>query len=533
MLQPVPILVPHLEKLPDFRVPFIVLCVAVAQTIRAQPASTIEWQRCYGGSAHEWPGSIASTPDSGLVMCGWSTSTDGDVSGENHGEGDVWWVKLDSQLEMQYQRLIGGSDNETSTAVIPVADGGYVITGETWSPDGDVTGHHAFVDLLAVYLNSDGDLRWCKALGGSDWDHGFDVVEMENGDLLFCGDTRSDNGDVSGNHGERDGWWVRMDTAGNVVQQACVGGSEDDAFVSVCRTADGGYAFVGRCWSDTGDFAANHGHYDMWVMRTDSDLQPQWHSLRGGTGWDEPFSIEATNDGGFLITGATLSSNGDVSGYHAGWDAWVAKLDGNGALEWQKAMGGSLEDRFVSAVEVPEGGFLVSGFTKSTDGDVTGKHGNSDAWLVYFDGLGNVVWNWCAGGTGADEGETVLEHADGSYYRLASTTSQEGDGDVAGNHGLMDLWLTRLGNSTTGSNDPAPIGFSIIADRTAGIVRLIADARWAGAELTLSDMTGRTLRKERLNGVDQMIPGLDLPNGTYQLTLLRAGERGSLRLVWQ
>ena len=107
-----------------------------------------------------------------------------------------------------------------------------------------------------------------------------------------------------------------------------------------------------------------------------------WQRSLGGSGWDSAESIRQTSDGGYIVAGWTASTDGDVSGNHGGTDAWVVKLDGAGNPVWQRCLGGSWEDDAYSIQQTSDGGFIVAGGTESTDGDVSGNHGDSDVWVV-------------------------------------------------------------------------------------------------------------------------------------------------------
>src|SRR5690606_3481456 len=63
-------------------------------------------------------------------------------------------------------------------------------------------------------------------------------------------------------------------------------------------------------------------------------------------------------------------------------DAWVLKIDSNGEIVWQRTMGGSDGDEVDSVKEISENEYIAVGFTSSNDGDVSGQHGLIDAWIV-------------------------------------------------------------------------------------------------------------------------------------------------------
>ena len=108
----------------------------------------------------------------------------------------------------------------------------------------------------------------------------------------------------------------------------------------------------------------------------------QWQKTLGGTVGDECYSIELTNDGGYIVVSNTNSNDGDVTGNHGGVDSWVVKLNATGDIVWQKTLGGTSDDFAYSIQLTNDGGYIVAGITNSNDGDVTGNHGSGDSWVV-------------------------------------------------------------------------------------------------------------------------------------------------------
>src|SRR5436190_13884999 len=70
----------------------------------------------------------------------------------------------------------------------------------------------------------------------------------------------------------------------------------------------------------------------------------QWQKCLGGTSYDEAHSVQQTADGGYIVAGFTQSNNGDVTSNHGGYDYWVVKLNSNGNVQWQKCLGGTGDD---------------------------------------------------------------------------------------------------------------------------------------------------------------------------------------------
>src|SRR3990172_5322344 len=108
----------------------------------------------------------------------------------------------------------------------------------------------------------------------------------------------------------------------------------------------------------------------------------EWQKSLGGTGNDWGQSIQHTSDGGYVIAGYSNSIDGDVTGNHAQSDFWVVKLTSTGTIAWQKSLGGTGGDYAFSIQQTTDGGYVVAGYANSTDGNVTGNHGDQDYWVV-------------------------------------------------------------------------------------------------------------------------------------------------------
>jgi len=167
-----------------------------------------------------------------------------------------------------------------------------------------------------------------------------------------------------------------------------------------------------------------------------------WQKTQGGTDNDEYRSIQQTTDGGYIAAGNTASYDGDVSGNHGGADYWVVKLDASGNITWQKTLGGSGTDWAYAVQQTTDGGYVALGVSNSTDGDVTGTHGNGDFWLTKLNTSGNLSWQKSFGGTDGDYGYAIRQTADGGLITAGFSNST--DGDVTNNHGNGDFWVVKL-----------------------------------------------------------------------------------------
>jgi hypothetical protein len=93
-----------------------------------------------------------------------------------------------------------------------------------------------------------------------------------------------------------------------------------------------------------------------------------------------------------MVFGFTSSNDGDVTNNHGYYDYWMVKLDSQGNIEWQKTFGGTNQDGYNTITQQVDGahsiqqttdlGYVFAGYSKSNDGDVTVNHGDFDFWVV-------------------------------------------------------------------------------------------------------------------------------------------------------
>ena len=402
------------------------------------------FNKIYGGSMDDRANAFDKTQDDGYIMAGFTFSNDGDISG-NHGLTDAWVIKLDGNGNKVWQKVLGGTGSDQATSIKTTSDGGYIMVGTTTSNDGDVSYHaiNSYNDVWVVKLDGNGNIVWQKILGGVNEDFANSIGVTPDGSYILAGSTSSTDGDVKGNHGSGDAWVVKLDAGGNILWQKALGGTHYDQANSITSTPDGGYIMGGWTTSNDGDISGYHGgSNDAWVVKLDGSGNLVWQKTLGGTDYDYAASITPTSDGGYIMTGSTMSNDGDVSGNHGNYDAWIVKLDGYGNKIWQKALGGSDRDLTSSMTITSDGGYLIAGSTGSNDGDVNGNHGDYDAWIFKLDASGNLLWQKTFGGTVAESAYSIIPTSDSEYVMAAHANSN--DGDLISNHGNGDAWIVKF-----------------------------------------------------------------------------------------
>ncbi len=185
-----------------------------------------------------------------------------------------------------------------------------------------------------------------------------------------------------------DFWVVKLNEMGIIQWTKSYGGSSEDIAYSIRETKEGGFIVIGDSESNDGNVTGNHGSSDYWVVKLSEGGAIEWQKSLGTNSLDRPNEVYPTDDGGYVVFGEVSANNGDVTGHHGGYDYWVVKLSASGDIQWQKSLGGSGEDFGQSIYPTSDGGYVLAGGTQSNNGDVLDNDGGQDIWLVKLDSIG-------------------------------------------------------------------------------------------------------------------------------------------------
>jgi uncharacterized repeat protein (TIGR01451 family) len=360
---------------------------------KVSSSNTIEWQRLLGGNRYDTGTAIIQAADGGYLAVGSATSYDGDVLGSHNAplnnKGDAWVLKLSASGIIEWQKCYGGTGYDDIKSIAKTKDGGYILAGTTNSNDGDVSGNQGVGDGWVIKISALGRLEWQKTLGGSNSEGLVSILQTKEGGYIATGYTYSNDGDIRGSHGNSEAWVVKLSNLGALEWQKCFGGTDTDLFNSVILTNDGGYALTGKSHSYDGDVSGNHNSSaDAWVVKIAALGNIQWQKCIGGSDDDNGNTLLQMSDGSYMMAGSTSSDDGDVTPHNFGAnpseDAWVVKLSNQGALLWQRPLGGWHPEKFYAMKPTLDGGYLLAGTTFSDNRDVSGNHGGmaSDGWIV-------------------------------------------------------------------------------------------------------------------------------------------------------
>jgi len=277
----------------------------------------------------------------------------------------------------------------------------------------------SFLLIFTSFLSL--NAQWATVYGGSGNDKAYSVKQTSDGGYIVVGETSS--------FGDEDGdiWVLKLSSIGAIEWQRAYGGSDYDYAMSIKQTSDGGYIVGGSSFS----FGA--GDKDFWILKLSSAGDIEWQRRYGGNEWDHVHSIQQTSDQGYIFAGSTGSFGaGSI-------DFWILKLSSAGDIEWQKTYGGSADDKARSIKQTIDGGYIVSGHTRSfgLEEDDWGGSSDDDIWILKLFQDGEIEWQKTYGGSGDDIAQSIQITMDEGYIVAGWTNSF---GAAYGD----DFWVLKL-----------------------------------------------------------------------------------------
>lgn len=320
------------------------------------------------------------------------------------------------------------------------------------------------ITLLALALSTFAfsqvapQLEWAKAYGGTSAELGSEIIQTTDGGYAFIGYANSNDGQVTGNQGMANVWFVKTDASGTLEWQKTYGGTFSDVGNSLKQTPDGGYIIGASIYSNDGDISENNSEFgmgeDFWLVKISSTGEIEWENNYGGNYAEILRDVQLTADGGYIAAGTTLSKSDDVVGGYGiegnfFQEGWVVKVDAQGEMQWQRPYGGYEGFvEFSSIRQTPEGGYIIGGYAGyGFDGDFPATHeGSVDWWALKIDATGDIEWSKVFGGSTDDYGSKITPTSDGGYIMTGSVYSNNGDIVGGLGNGNTDLWVLKLDN---------------------------------------------------------------------------------------
>ncbi len=322
---------------------------------------------------------------SGFVFSGWNTREDG--SGRMYYNGDTL-LKGDRQVSLYAQ----WAENRYALIVIGIGNG--IVTGS------DSVAHGIPHTMTAL----------------PDAGNNFAVWRVKSGTAIIADSTLpSTTITLKGGDAVVEAVFKPVETFKMVFD-----GRLNQGATCVRQTDDGGYVMVGSI-----DRYPDPGKTDVYLVKTRADGEILWTRMYGGVGDDEGYSVQQTNDGGYVIVGSTTSFGAGKG------DVYLIRTDPDGDTVWTGTYGGAGEDIGYSVVQADDGGFLFAGYASSFD------NGEEDVYIVKVDENGRLIGTGTSGQNHWVKAYSIIRSNDGNYVAVGSAESRYGDGSV-------EVWLIKI-----------------------------------------------------------------------------------------
>ena len=348
---------------------------------------TLLWSKTFGGSNDDQGQKVIATADGGLALVGFSMSADGDASQNAgiqdqwliklDASGNIMWEKSFgfSGSDQAFSVIATADNGLLMVGFLDITASG----GE--GNDFSNTTQHGVGEFWVHKLDSQGTVIWRRYFGGSNNDRAYDVVETPDHGFIIAGAAESNDFDISNPKGSYDFWVIKIDSSGTLVWEKSFGGSEIDIAYAITQTTNGNYIIVGDVRSTDGDVSASLGNADLWVIEINEQGDLLWEKTYGGSGFDTARGVYPAQDGGVFVAGSTRSNDIDVTQSFGQNDFWVIKLSSNGTLLWERTFGGSELDFAYDIIQTSNANVVVVGNSSSSDQQIENK-GATDAWIV-------------------------------------------------------------------------------------------------------------------------------------------------------
>jgi len=199
----------------------------------------------------------------------------------------------------------------------------------------------------------------------------------------------------------------------SVTWEKTIGGESWEKAYSVQQTDDCGYVVAG--YTDSHDV----GNIDAYIVKLDINGNTEWEKTIGGDDTDIAYDIQKTSDGGYVTAGITYSSGSGLGDYY------IIKLNSNGEEEWQKIYGGSERDEARSISQTADNGFIITGLSESYTEDVC------DIWVLSTDENGDFKWSQTYNYFDlTDKSFSIQRTSDGGSVIAGTTEVTSGDFDL-------------------------------------------------------------------------------------------------------
>jgi hypothetical protein len=266
-------------------------------------------------------------------------------SHRNSDDEDIHIMMVDPGGEPLWQKTYGGEKFDRGIRVIASDDGAYLVLAETSSYG---TGKR---DIYLLKISPRGDLLWTKTFGGPGDEQAKDIQISDDGGFIITGITES-YGD-----GSPDVYLLKIDRQANEEWSYAYGGELVEEGYDVLGTSDGGFLILAASMLPGGDYMMQQS--DLYLIKVSASGEMLWSRVYEEPGVQGGHSMQPATGGGYIVAGL-VSATANV----ANVDPLLQKIDPEGHLLWVKPLGESDCFDYASDIQATsDGGYLLTGMS--------------------------------------------------------------------------------------------------------------------------------------------------------------------------
>ncbi len=386
------------------------------------------WNSFFGPSSGDVDGLGIAVDSSGNVyVTGYSYGTWGFPLNAYSGNSDIFVLKLSSSGAVQWNTFFGSSSGYDAGNGIAVDSSGNVyVTGYSYGTWGfPLNAYSGDYDIFVLKLSSSGAVQWNTFFGSSSgYDVGNGIAVDSGGNVYVTGYSNATWGSpLNAYSGDDDIFVLKLNSSGAVQWNTFFGSSSGYDVGNGIAVDSGGNIYVTGTSNATWGFPLNaySGGYDIFVLKLSGSGAVQWNTFFGSSsGYDGGNGIAVDSSGNVYVTGASNATWGSpLNAYSGESDIFVLKLSSSGAFQWNTFFGSSNGYDNGKGIAVDSSGNVyVTGYSNATWGfPLNAYSGDYDIFVLKLSSSGPVQWNTFFGSSnGYDNGKGIAVDSSGNVY---------------------------------------------------------------------------------------------------------------------
>ncbi|MEC5172279.1 T9SS type A sorting domain-containing protein [Chryseobacterium nepalense] len=477
----------------------ILLLFSFAAYLVSAQNPNLLWFKNYGGTDAEFGTTVRKVPNNGFIISGFTRSNDFDII-NNHGDQDIFLIKLDDNRNIQWQKSYGGSNRDwfaTSNTLQLTSDGGYIFTGTTYSNNGDVIRPaSSYASIWVVKVNSVGNIEWQKTIG-----------EINKGYFSASVNVLGDGNIVVSGYGDNKAILTKLDPNGNLIWEKVYPGAYLETNILNTKLHNNGFILVGH-----DNLTSNSLFSKIRIINVD---------IAGNLIWDKNYSYQnadrnytsaviADPDGKFVIAG--------IYGLYGGYKGLAIKLDALGNVVWENVFTNSSNvfdlnsgiinenNEYVFCGGFDSNRFLIAKF--SSNGTKTGES------IITGDIGGNLFYD-------------IIEDGNGKYIAIGGTKSNSITSPfqfpimIKGQHDIALFKISGISNLSTDDFLTNTSEITFYPNPSSNIVHI--KSKKSIISVKVFSVEGKLVMHKKAKDI-QSIDISEIPSGVYSCEFLHADQ---------